>query len=93
MVLSIMVKIGHMFSLQICHHGFISLMEVGGAGENRGWANSSVYFKIFVHFSFGCAGSSLLHGFSLVVPSGEYSLVAVHGLLIAVAPLVAEHGL
>ena len=32
-------------------------------------------------------------GFSLVVASGGYSLVAVHGLLIAVVSLVAEHGL
>ena len=32
-------------------------------------------------------------GFSLVVASGDYSLVAVHGLLIAVVSLVAEHGL
>ena len=33
---------------------------------------------------FGCAGSSLLQGLSLVV---------VHGLLIGVASLVVEHGL
>ena len=32
-------------------------------------------------------------GFSLVVVIGGCSLVAVHGLLIAVASLVAEHGL
>ena len=31
--------------------------------------------------------------FSLVPPSGGYSLVAVHGLFIAVASLVAEHRL
>ena len=30
-------------------------------------------------------------GFSLVVVSGGYSPVAVHGLLIAVASLLAEH--
>ena len=42
---------------------------------------------------FGCAGSSLLHAraFSLVVASRGYSLVGVHGLLIAVASLVAVH--
>ena len=33
------------------------------------------------------------HGFSLVVASGGSSLAAVHGLLTAVASLVAEHGL
>ena len=30
---------------------------------------------------------------TLVATSGEYSLVAVFGLLIALASLVAEHGL
>ena len=39
---------------------------------------------------FGCAGSSLLCGLSLVAASRAYSVVAVHGLLIAVASLVAE---
>ena len=38
----------------------------------------------------GCAGSPLLHGLSLVVVSGGYSLV---GLFIVVAFLVAKHGL
>ena len=32
-------------------------------------------------------------GFSLVVVNGDYSLVAVHMFLIAVASLAAEHGL
>ena len=32
-------------------------------------------------------------GLSLIVASGGYSLVAGHGLLIAVVSLVAEHGL
>ena len=32
-------------------------------------------------------------GLSLVLASGAYSLVAVQGLLIVVASLVAEHGL
>ena len=44
-------------------------------------------------FIFGCVGSLLLHaGFSLVVVSRGYS-VAVHGLLIVAASLVAEHRL
>ena len=42
----------------------------------------------FYLFIFGCAGSLLL---SLVVLSGGYSLIAVHGLLIAAASPVAEH--
>ena len=46
-------------------------------------------FKIFIYlFIFGCIGSSLLSG-------GERGPLfdAVRGLLIAVASLVAEHGL
>ena len=41
---------------------------------------------------FWLCGSSLLLGLSLVVLSGGYCLVVLHGLLIAVASLV-EHGL
>ena len=44
-------------------------------------------------FYFGCIGSSLPHGLSLVAVSRGYSLVAVHKFLIAVASLVEEHGL
>ena len=35
----------------------------------------------------------VVRGLSLVAVSGGYSFVAVHGLLIAVASFVAEHGL
>jgi len=45
---------------------------------------------------YGCAGSLLLHGLSLVVAGrgvGGASLVVVRQLLIAVASLVLEHGL
>ena len=48
--------------------------------------------NFFFFFIFGCAGSSLLYGLSLVVTSGGYSLVKVPRLLIVVASLVAEHG-
>ena len=41
----------------------------------------------------GCVGSSLLHGLSLVSESGDYSLVAVCGLLMAVASLNVEYRL
>ena len=43
-------------------------------------------------YFFGCAGSLLLRGVSLVRVSRGYSLVAVQRLLIAVASLV-EHRL
>ena len=51
-------------------------------------------FYLFIYFIFGCIGSSLLRtGF--LSSCGERGLlfVAVHGLLIAVASLVVEHGL
>ena len=52
-------------------------------------------------FFFGCIGSSLqraglfvaVHGCSLVAESGDYSLIALGGLLFVVASLVAEHWL
>ena len=58
-----------------------------------GWGGSGFFVLFCFVFIFGCVGSSLLHvGFSLVAERGDYS-VAVRGLLIAVASLVAEHGL
>ena len=45
-----------------------------------------IYF--WLHWVFVAA-----HGLSLVVASGDYSLVVVCGLLIMSVPLVAEHGL
>ena len=50
--------------------------------------------KLIYLFIFGCIGSSLLRvRFSLIVESGGLLFTVVHGLLIAVASLVAEHGL
>ena len=52
---------------------------------------SSFLKKLFI---FGCAGFFVAAcGLSLVIASRGYSLVAMHGLLIAVASLLAEHGL
>ena len=45
-----------------------------------------VFLKIF--FLFGCAGSSLLSGLSLVAAGRGYGIVAVCRLLIVVASLV-----
>ena len=53
----------------------------------------SLVLPFYVLFIFGCAGSSLLLGLSLVTASGGYSPVVVCWLLVAVAPLVAEHRL
>ena len=49
-------------------------------------------FYLFIYF-IGCAESSLLWVFSLVVVSEGLLFIAMSGLLIAVASLVGEHGL
>ena len=58
--------------------------------NNVYWA---VLFKLFIYVFWALLDLCCCTGFSLVVVSGRHSLVAVHGLLIAVASLVAEHGL
>ena len=42
-------------------------------------------------FIFGCAGYLLVRRLSLAVASGGYSVIVVHGFLIVVAFLFAEH--
>ena len=56
--------------------------------------NLFIKLKLFIHLLiYGCFGSSLLHaGFSLVVGSKGFFLIAVGSLLVAVASLV-EHGI
>ena len=49
-------------------------------------------FHLFVYFWLHWVFVAV-HGLSLLVESGHYSLVALRGLLIEVASLVAEHGL
>ena len=44
--------------------------------------------NVLLHWVFAAA-----YGIFLVVECGGYSLVVIHGLLIAVASLVVEHGL
>ena len=51
-----------------------------------------LFLKIYL-FIFGCAGSLLLQGLSLVAASGSCSLAVVHRLLIALASVVVEYGL
>ena len=56
------------------------------------------YTYIYIYFFFkslllAALGLIALHELSLVVVRGGCSLVAVHGLLIVVALLVAEHSL
>ena len=57
---------------------------------NSGWVLKPVSDVLgFLFWSLCCTGSSLL----FVAVSGEYSLVAGHGLLIGVASLVLEQRL
>ena len=48
---------------------------------------------VFIDWHLVVLGLPCCVGFSLAVASGGYSLVAVHGLLIAVASLAVEHRL
>ena len=59
----------------------------GGFGDFFFFFFALIYLFLAV-LDLGCCAS-----FSLVEASGSYSLIAVHGLLIAVASLVVEHGL
>ena len=68
---------------------FLLPFEDQAAGKPEHSAILLLKFFFFFH-----TGSSLLcEGFSLVAVSGGYSLVAVHGLLIAETYLVVEPGL
>ena len=49
-------------------------------------------FKLIIYFWLYC-GFCYCVGFSLAEVSEDYSLAAVHGLLIVVASFLAEHGL
>ena len=51
------------------------------------------FIYLLIYLIFGCFGSSLLHAGFLQLLRGGLLFVAVHRLLIAVASLVAEHGL
>ena len=51
------------------------------------------YVIIFICLLWAVLGLRCCTGFSLVAASRGYSLFAVHGLLIAAASLVVEHGL
>ena len=51
------------------------------------------FIKLYNFISLAVLGLRCCTGLSLVALSGGYSQVAVRGLLIAVASLVAEHGL
>ena len=56
--------------------------------ELFGFLKKFLFISFWLHWVFIVA-----HRLSLVAASGGYSLVVVHGLLIAVASLVAEHRL
>ena len=51
-----------------------------------------IYFFKFMYVFLAALGLHCCEGFFVVAASGGYSPVAVHGLLIVVPSLVAEHG-
>ena len=51
-----------------------------------------ILLKKFLFIIFDCSGSSMQHRLSLDAANGGFSLVAVGGLLTAVASLVVETG-
>ena len=55
------------------------------------WKGPLLFF--FIHLFLAVLGLCHGTGFSLVAASRDYSLVLVHGLLIAMVSLVAEHWL
>ena len=61
-----------------------------GLGQSLCPGNALLYVTVFI---FGCAGSSLLHALLSTCGERGLSFAAARGLLIAVASLVAEHGL
>ena len=66
---------------------------------NKRWSNPChassflFFFFNFIYLLLTVLGLCCCVGFSLVVAIRVYSLVAMHGFLIAVVSLVAEHGL
>ena len=57
----------------------------------HGFAKSQIQLKrlsMTLLFTFGCAGSSLLHGLFSSCGKQSYSLVAIHRFLVAVASLI-----
>ena len=57
------------------------------------WYLIFIFYNLFIYLFLVVLGLCCCVGFSLVVAIRVYSLVAMHGFLIAVASLVAEHGL
>ena len=58
-----------------------------------GWITVLFLVIKLIYLFLAVLGLHYCVGFSLVAVRGRYSLAVVHGLLIAVASLVAEHGL
>ena len=65
----------------------------GGKEGKRDLPRVFFFSTLKTNFIYLCLHWFFVAGLSLVAASGGYSLVAVRGLLIAVASLVAEHPL
>ena len=61
--------------------------------KNKFSIDLRIFFNSFIYLFLAVLGLHCCIGFCLVAATGGSSLAAVHGLLVAVASLVAEHGL
>ena len=69
-----------------------SSMKVKAISKGN-YADVLFFFFSKIYLFFGCTGSSLLLGLSLVAVSRGSSFIAVCGFLIMVISLLVEHGL
>ena len=87
---------GHSERCEVISHCDFDLYlpeEVQMASRHMKRPSMSYFKKHYLFFILAVLGLHCCAGFSLIAGSGDYSLVAVRGLLIVVASLVVEHGL
>ena len=87
--------------VDIAELGLKSTKQETGNSSSLPWRSHFLKIILFIYLFWLCWVSLLCRlfssfsekGFSLLARRGGFSLIVVHGLLIAVASLVAEHGL
>ena len=72
---------------------FPAAPQDNGTGRCNAGDENHFFFNNFISLFLSVLSLCCFLGFSVVVASGGYSLVAMLGLLIGVASLVAKHGL
>ena len=86
-------ELKHNSQLLDCAFFFFSVENpvVNSKGDNRAWVFWLLFLTVFIYFWL-CWILVAVCRLSLIVVSRGYSLIAVLGLLIAVASLISEHG-